>query len=242
MIRRFLWMVSLSLMLSASAGSAQPLEILIDFGNGAPTPTLGGTWNSTTEGETFLSTVLDSSGGVAPGVTLRTVAWTATDTLADPFLTWTKEWVDAKALGDFAFVRGASLSLVTIGGLTEGELYDVELAVCAEPMAGSWVADYRVNFAEAAVPPSDDSSLSFDPEIDGQVERDILRWRDVPLNSRQELNISVEAMTPDFQAMISAVRIVPEPGASALAGAAAAALLALGSCQRRRGAGEEVTR
>ena len=54
-------LVLLGVMLSAAVGNAEPIEILIDFGSGAPTPTLGGTWNSTTSGDTTLLTVLDTS-------------------------------------------------------------------------------------------------------------------------------------------------------------------------------------
>jgi len=226
-IRAFFCAPLLAAVLSASPGSAEPLEILIDFGDGAPTPTLGGTWNSTDDGDAFLLIVRESNGDVAPGITLQTGAWTAVDTMNDPSFAWTKEWVDAKALADFVFIRGGNLSLVTIAGLPAGELFDVEVAVSAEPMGGSWIADYMVNFEVATVPPSDESSLAYDPEFDGQIQREIMRWRDVELNSRQEINISVESMAPDYQAMISAVRVVPEAGAGAMMTAAVFSLLLL---------------
>ena len=109
-------------MLSAAVGNAEPIEILIDFGSSGPTPTLGGIWNSTTSGDTTLLTVLDCCGNVAPGVIIKIQGWTATDTMSDPVHTWTMEWVDAKALVDFLFIRLGSLSLVTIGGLPTGRI------------------------------------------------------------------------------------------------------------------------
>ena len=220
-------LVMLGVVLSATLANAQPIEILIDFGDGGPTPTLGGIWNTTTSGDTTLLTVLDSSGEVVPGVTVKTQAWSGTDTLSDPVHTWTKEWVDAKALADFNFVRRGSLSAVTIGGLPTGELYDVEVAAVAEPQSGDWTVNYKLNFNEATAPPSDDSSLSFDPEFDGRVDRDIMRWHDAELNSSGELMLVLETMLPEFEGMISAMRIVPEPGGDALAACALATLALL---------------
>ena len=133
-------LVLLGVMLAAAVGNAEPIEILIDFGSGAPTPTLGGTWNSTTSGDTTLLTVLDTSGSVVPGVTLQTGTWTATDTMTDPSHTWTKEWVDAKALAALpahaVLVNVARGSLLDEAALAEAmHRKAIAAAMEARPMA-----------------------------------------------------------------------------------------------------------
>ena len=81
---------------------------------------------------------------------------------------------------------------------------------------GSWVADYMLNMAAATVPPSDVSSLAYDPETNGQAFHQIMRWQGVPLDGNGELVLRVPAGSPDYQAMLNGMRITPEPTSAAV--------------------------
>ena len=215
----------LVVLLSAAAAQAAPLEILIDFGAGGVAPTLGGTWNTLTDPHATFWNVYDSAGNLLPGVSVVSPAWTATDVMSNTTYAWQKEWVDARVLTDFFFIRMGSLSAVYIRGLPAGQLYDVEVAAAAEPMMGSWVADYTVNATAATVPPSDASSLGFDPE---SAYMTIMRWQGVPLDYNGELMLMLQTDLPDYQGMVNAMRITPEPTSAAVL------LLGLGASLIRR--------
>ena len=219
----------LAVLLCAAAAHAAPIEILIDFGAGGPAPTLGGTWNTLNSADMTLWTVNDSSGALVPGASIVSIAWTDTDVMSNPTLyAWQKDWVDARILTDFNYLRMGSLPGVFIRGLPPGQLYDVEVAASAEPMAGSWAADYMLNMAFATVPPSEASSLGYDPETDGQSFHHIMRWQGVPLDHNGELALVMQTSSPDYQVMLNGMRITPEPTSAAVL------LLGLGASLIRR--------
>ena len=214
----------------AAAAGAAPLELLVDFGGSVQAPTLGGTWNTLGSANMTLTTVRDSSGSILGGVSIESVGWTDTDDMVGA-QAWSKDWVDAAAVMDYNWIRMGSMPGVIVRGLPSGQTYDVELAASLESTkTGSWVADYKVNLTDAVAPPSDDSSLGYDPLFDGRVERDILRWQNVALNGSGQLFITVHTSSPSYQGALNAMRITPEPGALILVCAAAPILLA----RRRR--------
>jgi len=218
----------LAVLLSAAAAQAAPLDILIDFGAGGVAPTLGGTWNTLNSADMTLWTVNDSAGTLVPGASIVSIGWTDTDVMGNTMYAWQKDWVDARVLTDFNFLRMGSMSAVYIRGLPPGQLYDVEVAASGEPMTGSWVADYKLNMALATVPPSDASSLGYDPETDGQAFHSIMRWQGVPLDFNGELVLIVQTSSPDYQSLLNGMRITPEPTSAAVL------LLGLGASLIRR--------
>lgn len=206
----------LAVLLSAAAAHAAPLEILVDFGAGGIAPTLGGTWNTLNSANMTLWTVNDSAGTLVPGASILSIGWTDTDVMGNTMYAWQKEWVDARILTDFTFVRLGTSSAVFIRGLPPGQLYDVEVAASSEPLAGSWVADYTLNMGLATVPPSDVSSFGYDPETNGQGFHQIMRWQGVPLDGNGELVLRAQATPPDYQALLNGMRITPEPTSAAM--------------------------
>ena len=199
--------VVLVCVLHAVAGGAAGMEILIDFGEDGQTPLLGGTWNTIGWSNQTELTVRDSSGSILPGVSIKLLGWSDTDIMAAN-QTWQKEWVPPKAVQDFVFGRMVSMPMVNVGGLSIGVSYDVEIvASAASGAGGSWVADYKLEFTPAVAPPSDDSSLDFDPETDGRYHHDILRWHCVTTNSSGEMRILGWSRAPDYQILMNAMRI-----------------------------------
>ena len=221
------WVV-VGAMIAVIAGHAGATEILVDFGGSGLVPTLGGTWNTISSVGSPLTTVLDSSGNVVPGVSMQTLGWTDTDQFNDTFYVWGKDWADPAAVMDFYYIRMGSMPMVRVSGLPRNRLYDVEIVASSEPANGSWTADYKLNFDLAVSPPSDGSSAAFDPEYAGMLERKILRWWDVPLNSSGELVLTIHTKSPDYQGMLNAMRIIPEPTSAIVI------LAGLGACLIRR--------
>jgi len=215
-VRRILGAGGLCLLtLTALAGtSSAALEILVDIGGSAPPPTFGGTWNTIGTMGTSLLTVLDSSGSVVPGVRIETMGWTDTDIMTNPFDTWNKDWADGNAVLDFGYINMGSMPAVFVKGLQPGDLFNVEaVASVGSDYWSNCVADYKLNLNAATAPPSDDSSLDFDPHFDGRVQHDIMRWQYVASDAQGELLLTVHTRAPDYRGVLNAMRItlVPEP-------------------------------
>ena len=204
-------------LMTLAGTSPAAVDILVDFGGSAPPPTFGGTWNTIGTMGTSLLTVLDSSGSVVPGVRIETMGWTDTDIMANPFDTWNKDWADANAVLDFAFVNMGSMPAVFVKGFLPGQVLNVEaVASVGAEYSSNCVADYKVELNAATAPPSDDSSLDFDPHLDGRGQHDVMRWHNVSCDAQGELMLTLHTKAPEYRGVLNAMRITPEPGCATL--------------------------
>ncbi len=193
--------------------NASSPPILVDFGEGAAAPTLGGVWNTVDFGLSGAS-VVDAL-GAPTGVTVNfggswfdsgvdQGAWPAGDT----------GWVDGDATADYVFNTSGDTSTVTFSGLTPGEAYTLE-HVSARSIGATRIADYLVqgNFADS-VPNGDD----FASLTDGWDGGSILVWNNVIANISGDITLTVTNVQDFGYVNATRLQMVPTPASAAMLG------------------------
>ena len=245
-----------ALLLSMAPTIGHAVPVLIDFGDVAPAPSFGGTWN-TIPCDPCGTTPLVDAAGVNTSINLSfSGSWF--DTLQNnPWTHGNLAWIDANAARDLLIYNfQAPPGTINITGLPTNLLYRIDLLAAQEFFATppESTADFSIfgSFGDS-VPNGD----NFDVHFDGLLGGNFMTWNLVTPNANGEILIQVEGFdappndpTPQMLGSIAtAARItclrrevtggilevncpsaVPEPGMLALLGLGLVGLFV----QRRR--------
>lgn len=204
MKNKLLPLLSVGALLVASTPMASAV-VLVDFGENATDPTLGGTWNTLADAGSGSGISLLDSGGIDSGIDLAFSNFQTTSTSNNTWSGGDKDWVDDVATSDY-FWRGAGTATITLSGLDNGLTYNISL-VSVRATSGSRVADITVGGAFTTDEVSSDDYDSFT----GFGNRSILNWSGVtPTGGVIEISLAAGSGQSTF---INAMQIaVPEPG------------------------------
>jgi len=210
-----------ALSLIAMAGMAQGEIILIDYGDAAKAPTLGGTWNTIDSGLSGIG-LLDT-GGAATGVTANFAGdWLDASVDQGAWPSGNVDWVDASAVADYTFTTGDAS--VTFSGLTPGAQYRFD-HVAARSLGVDRAGDYMVNGAFADSSPNGNDLFSIDAWNNGT----ILTWNSVTADTAGNITLTVTQVQSFAYVSASRIELVPAPGAGL-----ALAIGGLATTRRRR--------
>ncbi len=187
--------------------------ILVDYGDLAATPTLGGTWNEVATTTTTGMALVDTT-GVATGVTLS-VTITGSNTFEFNQGAWALSdvgWIDADATADVFGFNG--VSNVTFTGLAANMLYTIDHLSARNVPA---ISDYTINGNFADSTPNGDN---WNNQADGYLGGNYLTWYNIlPDESGQ---IQLDIFPNPWFGYLSATRItpatIPEPSTITLLG------------------------
>lgn len=210
----------------------QAITIHIDFSDDQTNPT--GNWNIITTPNTTNNNLIDFNSGLATSVSITTSSFLGETGTINTWTGGNVDWVEAVAARDYFGVHVLNTAFITIGGLNDVSLYDIEIVSSSNGFGSSHVADITLNgnFADTNFngTPSVDGN-DFDTRIDGRDPANWLIWNN---ESSIAGNISISISTLSNQGEINALRIspspVPEPSTYALL-----SLLGLGFLLYRRG-------
>ncbi|WFB35820.1 PEP-CTERM sorting domain-containing protein [Kiritimatiellota bacterium B12222] len=192
--------------------------LLLDFGDSASAPTLGGTWNADVEATVAVGGLNYADGTVATGIGLEIN--NHKNSVTDQGV-WgaDKAWVDADATADYIW-RDESAFSITLTGLDDALTYDISM-VAARNGGTNRVGTYTVQ----GLTTTDDVSSAGINIATSFSNRTLLNWSAVsPISGEIVLTATPDSGQTVF---VNAMQIVtiPEPGTLMLVGIAGGVLI-----------------
>ncbi|MDF3130718.1 hypothetical protein P0Y35_16025 [Kiritimatiellaeota bacterium B1221] len=210
--------VMLSVLFMAVCLQTSASVLLLDFGNSASAPTLGGTWNSDIEADVATGGLSYADGSVATGIGLELSGHTLSTTDQGDWGA-DKDWVDANVTSDYIWNNLTPFS-ITLTGLNDALTYDVSV-VAARRGGTNRVGTYTVQGATTM-----DEVSSTDINIASSfTNRTLLNWSAVsPISG--EIVLTATPFS-GHTAFVNALQVVavPEPGTLMLVNIAGALLI-----------------